>query len=174
MMKLLLFAAIFLQASPQPVSIHIQNPSFEQGTTGWQWSGEPSRPFQPAKETSPTPGFPFPPAPDGSMVAVAGYGATFFQDIAIPARPGGIYTLKFFVANYFYWYPGQYIASVTLDSFYEKPLCSASGHALGDFTEITLLCPVRDQPATNLRISFAGNRWSSMFDNASLTFTERE
>lgn len=172
LLSLLLLASAFLLAqepTPQPIPILVLNPSFEQGTSGWQWSG--SRPFEPAHFASPTPNFPFPPPPDGSTVALAGYGSFFFQDIAIPARPSGIYALKFSVANYFYWYPGQYVASVSLDSFYQKPLCSVSGHALGDFTEITLLCPVRDQVATNLRMQFQANGWSSLFDKVSLEFT---
>lgn len=170
LLSLLLFAFILVQEPVQPITIPVQNPSFEQGTEGWKW-GAGSQVFQPAVASPPSHNIPFPPAPDGSTVALAGYGSIFFQDIALPKQPSGIYTLKFSVANYFYYYPGQYVASVSLDSFYRKPLCSVSGHALGDFTQITLLCPVRDQVATTARMTFAVNGWSEMFDDVSLSFT---
>jgi hypothetical protein len=173
MKRLLFLLAFILQGGGDPIVIPIPNASFEQGTTGWTFDVG-SRIFDPASETSPTPGEPFPPAPDGAIVALVGTNPVVSDPIAIPTRPSGIYTLRFYAANFFYWYPGQYTVSVSLDSFYET-LCTTSGHALGDFAQITLVCPVRDQPATNLRISFTGSVaptfWPTFFDKFSLTFT---
>src|SRR6267142_2343531 len=102
----------------------IQNPSFEQSTPlqpdpcgPWNsgivpnWKVTTSAAgagvgiFQPANPNSCGISLP----PDGVAVAYLAH-AGISQDLG-PALTNGIYTLKFFVANRFYWYPGQYSAS---------------------------------------------------------------
>lgn len=180
MRNLLLFAAIFLQA--QPVSIPIRNPSFEEHLTstsdasdtcgrtyynipGWKFSaGSVTQVSTPKTCDIETP-------PDGSSVAFAGWGSTISQDVGPAIHGDGVYTLKFYVADYFYWYMGTYKAALLLGN---AEFCSTSGYAMGDFTQITLVCPDQRLGAGELKIRFTGtnlNGFPVVFDKVSLEFT---
>lgn len=96
----------------------------------------------------------------------------------------GFYTLKVWVAGYFYWYPGHYLVALLLmQSGQTEELCSTSGWDSGDFTEITLVCPAQRQFG-ELILTFSSNAaqrfengqlvtidYPTFFDNVSLTFT---
>lgn len=170
MKKLFLFAAIFMQAGGQPVSIPIENPSFE-SYAGWK--------FESGGRIE-------------NGVALAGYGSSFSQTLSTTPsalqeyRPGytidGFYVLKFSVANYFPSYPGYYAAKV---SFGTQELCETSGWGTRASTQITLVCPspgylIVDkalpaggpvQGQQNLAISFSAPGWTVLFDNVSMTWT---
>jgi len=192
-----LFSLLF-QGGGQSVVIPIQNPSFEQvsGTLptveqcghwgwdgqgsfripGWTWTttdpGGGTGVFQPA---NPNPcSYELP--PDGSIVAYAG-GGTVSQDVGMP-QPG-VYVLKFFVANRWYSYPGHYTAAVSIGT---NQLCSTSGFGVGDFTEVTLVCPAPGYLTVDHGLGFAPGHliismhsesvgWQLFFDDVSLTFT---
>jgi hypothetical protein len=123
---------VLLQNGGAVVSIPIQNPSFEQGSTGW---------------TFPLGGGVIK-QPDGTSVAYAGSGSRFFQTLnTSPAdiqeyRPGytndGVYRFTFSVANYFPSYPGYFKATV---SFGTQELCEAPGWGTKTFTQVTAICP---------------------------------
>lgn len=184
MKRLFILAAIFLQA--QPVSIPIQNPSFEAPANlpnnnqcgsytltpplGWQFSrtdsGSDSGVVQWTCET----------LPEGRMTAFLNHG-TLSQDLGVPPQ-FGTYAMKFFVANWFYAYPAKYSASLSIGT---NPVCSTSGYALGDFTEVTLVCPVSNYISVYHRLGFSpgnlfvsvsasGPGWPLLFDDISLTF----
>lgn len=177
MKKLFFLAALFLQAGGQPVPIPIQNPSFEQGTTGWHF-GPSSGVIQSG----------------GKLVADAGYGGSFSQVLTTtPAnlqeyKPGyafdGVYVLTFSVANYFPQYPGYYTANV---SYGTQELCEASGWGMAESTQITLICPSPNylvryrqlggvassgppQGQQPLVIKFHVDGWTLLFDKVSLEF----
>lgn len=115
--------------------------------------------------------------PDGKQVLYLA-NATASQDLGIPLKDGGYnYTLRFWVADWFYWYPGKYKASFMTGV---TELCSTDGYAIGDFAEITLTCPVPyyishyngfSFPPGNIVVSFSASGWPVLFDNVSLTFT---
>lgn len=179
-LSLFALAGLLLQGGePAPIVVPIQNPSFEDHLTstsdgfyhcgqiyynipGWHFSaGGTTQISTPKTCDIATP-------PDGSSVAFAGWGTTISQDVG-PALPGdGVYTLKFYVADYFYWYMGTYKASLFLGTY---EICSTSGYAMGDFTQITMICPDQRLGAGRLKIVFAGtDGFPVVFDNVSLTF----
>lgn len=137
-MRKLLFAflmplSLLAQAGGQPIVIPIQNPSFEQGATSWN--------FIPSSGVMQLNGVP---------VAYAGYKGSFWQDLGVsplkiqqrPDKPQGynyegVYTLKFQAANYFPHYPGYYEVKL---SFGTQELCEASRWGMADLTEVTLSC----------------------------------
>jgi|SRR6266850_8248020 len=202
---LLIFALLFaLPVQNDPVIVLVQNPSFEPASTlpgypadscglrgptvqGWNL-GSGSGVFQPANPNSCGIALP----PDGSTVALAGYGSTFSQVLSTTPselqqlRPGyykeGVYTLKFYVANYFPSYPGYYEAKI---SFGTQELCDTSGWGTRTFTQITLVCPGPSylvankslpdggpaQGSSNLAITFSALGWTVLFDDVSLEFT---
>ncbi len=149
--------------------------------TGWQFSSK-TEVFQP---NNPKTCDYIAPPHDGSTVAYAGYGGSFSQDTGVKASSvqagpvDGIYTLKFFVANYFAVYPGYYEADISIGT---QELCSTDGWATQYFTEVTLVCPAPRyivfnnefgfNSSANLVISFsAATGWPLLFDDVSLTFT---
>jgi hypothetical protein len=186
--------AVPAQQTPQPVVVPIENPSFEQFTAplayadpcgleertvadipAWTFtvvpgSGGAGGLLQPNGESLAARPCNIPFAPDGGTVAFA-QNTTISQSVQVPQQPSGLYTLKFFVASYFYWYPGEYTASLSLSTFYESPLCSISGHPVGDFKQIVLTCPVRDKLPGTMTVSLFGKGWPVLFDDVSLTFT---
>jgi len=129
--------------------------------------------------------------PDGSQAAYLGYGMRMVQDLGVQAQ-AGIYTLKFYVANWFLYYPGPYVATIWVGGLdipnngvrYSNQICTTTGFALYEFEPVTLTClmPSFIAPTNNgfgwqnfnngdLVISFDGNGWPVLFDNVSLTFT---
>lgn len=193
--------AVAVKAQGQAINIPIQNPSFEQLTgplatvdpcgleersvaniPGWKFvtvpgSGGAGGLLKPNGEVTPPPsnGCNVPIPPNGQIVAFA-QDTTILQTVRVPEflTGSGVYTLKFFVASYFYWYPGQYTASASLSSFYEQPLCEASAHPIGDFTQVTLICPANHHYAADMTIALHGKGWASLFAGpVSLTFTRQ-
>jgi hypothetical protein len=200
-------AGFVCQGGGQPIDIPIDNSSFEQppsvpldvercGLSGWQgipgWNfGASTGIFQPTI-TANTPANPcyIDLPPDGSTVAFAGYGGTFTIDLGVKPSDiqavsrDGIYTLTFYVGNYFTVYPSSYEAKLSIG---EQELCSTKGWAKWFFTPVTLVCPspgylVYDKvfysgaptpadPNATLVLSFTGFIWKALFDNMSLTFT---
>lgn len=180
-----LFLSLAMQTGGQPVSIPIQNPSFELPTTlpdqnscgqstwrdipGWTFTQSSGGSFGVIAWTCQAP-------PDGKQVASLG-NSSMFQDLKV-APQIGIYVLKFYVANWFYSYIGGYSASITEGT---KTVCATSGWAVGDFTQVTAVCPVSGYIANNDRFwSSPGNLvlhfsnsegWPIIVDNISLTFT---
>lgn len=187
-------ALLIPAADAQSVAIPIQNPSFEQITVPLT-SMSPCGPVERDVDNIPSWKFVVAPgsggaggllqpngadvvdvcnvplAPDGKTIAFA-QNTTISQTVQLPAQPVGVYVLKFWVANYFYWYAGRYTVSLGLTTVSDGPLCSNSGHPVGDFTQMTLTCPVRDYPAATMTVSLSSdNNWPTLFDNVSLTFT---
>lgn len=154
LISLLLSVASFAQSGGQPINIPIQNPDFTQGETGWTFSsGSGVTIF------------------NGIPMAGIGYGSSFSQTIAVPQMPVGVYTLTASTQNFFYWYPGEPIMSISLSGAYESPWCSTSWHPLGDLMQFVLVCPARDMYAQNLTISFYDKGWPAEFTHVSLAFT---
>jgi hypothetical protein len=182
---LILSVTLLPGQAPPPLSIPIQNPSFQQGETGWDF-GSGSR---------------LGTGPDGTTDAVAGFGSMFSQTLTTtPAQvqeytPGyardGVYTLKFSVANYYPTYPGYY--KVEID-FGTQELCESDGWGTRPFTQVTVTCPSPgyiviyqavpgggavqgNQPFV---IHFTENDgsanggWSLFFKDVSMTFTAEE
>jgi len=212
----LLFLLSFSQGGgSQTVTVPVHNPSFEihapftygdqcgvKGgwagvpVSGWQFSNGASA-FQP---TQPNPcGIRAFPLPDGSTVALAGAytgTSTISQDTGVKASDfftmygDGVYTMTFYVANYFNVYPGFYQAKLLIE---EHELCATEGWGTPNWTQITLVCPapsysIVDQwvppdptpePSElnyHLIISFAAvgpHAWPVLFDDISLTFTPK-
>lgn len=173
MKKLILLAAIFLTASPPAVVIPVQNPSFDQGTAGWQFG------------------------PDSGVMqstAYAGNGGAFSQNLGVSPlavqkpSPGwqyvteGVYTLNFSVTNYFPNYPGYYTAEIY---FGTQELCETSGWGALRSNRVTLTCPSSGyiviakslpnggpvQGSSDLVVKFSVKGWIMLFDDVSLTFT---
>lgn len=186
-MRFLFLFALLLTPDAQQVAV--QNQSFEQaaplkpdgcgpwmnGIPGWTSTllvpGGGVGIFQP---TNPNPCEISAP-PDGKTVAYL-FHAAISQDLG-PAQTNGIYVLKFSVANRFYWYSSQYSASLAVGPI---QLCSTSGYAAGDFTEITLTCPTQ-RIYGDLTLTISNNVCSHCYgdfmvlvDNTFLNFTERE
>jgi hypothetical protein len=180
-MKKLLLALLFALPVRAQTSIPIQNPSFEQAPSHWNadscgpwfwqvpdWtitvlkSGFGAGVLRPA---NPNPcGISLP--PDGITAAYLQY-ASISQDLG-PASTDGIYTLKFYVADRYYAYTAHYIASLTVGS---TPLCSTSGYAMGDFEQITLVCPTHGFVG-DLTVTFTSDQeFQLLLDDISLTFT---
>lgn len=129
------------------------------------------------------------PLPDGSMAAFLGYGMRMVQDLHIPAQPG-VYTLTFYVGNWFGPYTGPYAADLWVGGVdipnqgtrFANPICHTSGYALYEFTPITLVCPMPGYIAPNngfnwlnfnngdLLISIDGTGWTVLVDKVSLQF----
>ena len=171
------------QTGVQPIVVPIQNPLFEQGTSGWQ--------FGPSSGVMQSGGMP---------VGYAGYGGSFSQTLGVTPQtiqapsPGwtyateGVYVLKFSVANFYANYPGYYTAEI---DFGTQELCETSGWGTIYFNQVTLTCPGSNyivfakalpeggpvQGSSDLVIHFtvntgAGNGgWPVLFKNVSLTFT---
>lgn len=183
------------QQSLQPVTLPVQNPSFEQFNdtlayadpcgmeernvsriAGWKFvvtpgSGGAGGLIQPNGVNVVDVCGPIPPPPDGQTAAFA-QNTTISQTLQIPAEPVGVYVLKFWVANYFYWYSGNYTVSLILSSVPDGALCSNSGHPVGEWTQMILTCPVRDHYASTMTLSLASNNnWPMLFDDVQLTFT---
>lgn len=122
-----------------------------------------------------------------------GYGSTVSQDLGIsPAsvqalpQPGyytdGVYVLKFSVQNQDGAYPGYYTAGLF---FGTQELCEASGWAMREVQEITVVGPspthiIVDnsepgggpaQGRSNLIVTWSVDVWPIFFRNVSLTFT---
>ena len=199
---LILFSlVVLLRPGGQPIVIPIQNPSFEQLTEpltysdycgleervtakipAWKFavapgSGGAGGLLQPngEKPAIQSNGCNVPLPPDGQTVAFA-QDTTISQIVRVPdlLAGSGIYTLKFYAASYFYWYSGEYTVSLSLSSIdYGHPLCSVSGHPTGDFTQITLVCPINHHYAGDLTIVLYGKGWPVLFDDVSLTFTQQ-
>lgn len=161
----LVLLSAFLQAGGQPVTVPIQNPSFEQialpfystkcglssnQIPGWQVktrSGWSATILQPTGCSIPTP-------PDGFNVVYNGF-STLIQDLGVkasyyqPDAYDGLYVMRLHVGNYLGPYPGYYEAklglgttdSVTHVTTMTAELCSADGWAVAKFTEIPLVCP---------------------------------
>lgn len=177
MRKALFFLASLLQASGQPINIPLQNPSFSDGFSqaatdrcgpeeyrapGWTFTA--SGVLQIANNPC---GIPLPPS--STTVALVGYNGGFSQTVQVPAMPVGFYTLNFYVANYSYWYAGDYTAALSLGSSLR---CSMYNHPIGDFLQMSLICPLRDKPAGPLTISFSGAGLTGLVAGpVSLTFT---
>lgn len=150
----LILSMTFLQAGGNPVNIPIQNPSFTEGTTGWKCTaGSSVIQF------------------NGAPMLDLGYGANCQQTIRVLQMPVGVYTLSFSVENFFYWYPGEYTASISLSGAYESPWCSTSFHPLGDSMQVSVACPVRDMYAQDLTIAIYDKGWQSLATNFALKFT---
>lgn len=175
-----------MQTAPVPVIIPIHNPSFElpmdlpdSNTCGKStWQNIPGWKFtQPFGSTYGVIAWTCEPVPDGKQVGFLAYGASMSQDLGITPQIG-VYTLKFYVANWFYSYIADYTVKITEGS---KQLCATSGVATGDFTEITLVCPVSGYIANNdkawsspgnLILSISNSQyWPLVVDDFSLTFT---
>ena len=180
---IVVLSSLLMQAGGQAVVVPVQNSSFEQGSTAWQF-GPSSGIMQKG----------------GTPVAYAGYGGTFSQDLGISPRtvqkpsPGwpygteGVYVLTFSVANYFPSYPGYYSAEI---DFGTQELCEASGWGTYHFSQVTLTCPCSNyivlakalpgggpvQGSNDLVIHFtvndgsANGGWPVLFEDVSLTFT---
>lgn len=177
---------IALQIASTPTVVPIQNASFEVSTVlpdtstcgkstwqnipGWKFTQPSGSAYGVIAWTCEAP-------PDGKNVAFLAYGASMSQDLGIKPQ-AGIYTLKFWVANWFYSYFAGYTTTITEGT---RAVCSTSGLATGDFTEITLVCPVSGYIANNdkgwsspgnLVLSVSNSQeWPLLVDNFSLTFT---
>jgi len=196
----LLILNLFMQTGGQPPAavpilygITIQNASFEQipsdftlggrqqcgpqgagHVLGWTspafgaiWLSQPANP-NPCGNSVP---------PDGVSAAIIAPGNSVVADAGPPQTVDGVYTLKVSVAAYDYWYGGGYLFSVSIGTL---QLCSTSGVSMGDFTEVTLVCPNQRRYPPNisgdLMISLAGldlgndTHYMSLVDKVSLTF----
>jgi hypothetical protein len=167
-----------------PIVIPIENPSFTEGTTGWQFAGGGG-----VAQVN------------GRLVAYAGYKSSFSQTLAAspskvqqsPILPAGyyvegVYALKFSVANFFPAYPGYFTVEIDYGS---QELGESSGWGTAAFNEVTLVWaspgyiiadkalpdggPV--QGAQNFTLHFtvndgsANGGWTLLFTDISLTFT---
>lgn len=197
---LIISAALFAQSGGQPINVLIQNPSFEAAILpessdqcGLRSSKVPGWVANSAIVVTPTDQSQctYSAPPDGhSLVELrywSGTPASISQDLGsvyslLPHNSSGevigVYTLKFFVANVFYWYDGHYSATLSLAQIPTGPpsitttLCSTSGIAAGDFTEIIMICPSqRAYGELTLTLSSTTPNWGMVDDNVSLTFT---
>lgn len=195
MKKLLttLLFALFTQSGGQPINVPIQNPSFEQAPTRafnqdpcgpWIWeipgwtvakilpTGAGDGILQPTEPSPVNNGNclgGISPAPDGITVAyLSGYSMS--QNLGTAPGNDGVYTFTIYVADRFYWYSAHYSASIQLGT---DTICSISGEARGDFTEVPIVCPVQKNPTLReLTITITGDgQWILLVDNISLTFT---
>jgi hypothetical protein len=199
--SLLTALSLLLQGSCPSNTLSIQNPSFEQvsgsphatscGAEYYPvpgWSGQ----IHALQLSNPNPCYIAVPPPDGQTVGYAGYGGSFsqtlmatpaqFQDFVHGGPAEGVYTLTFWVANYFPHYPGQYDVEV---SFGTQQLCESYGWGTGAFTKVTMICPASQhlvsgnsepgggpaQGSNPFVITFTVNGWILLFDNVSMTFT---
>jgi len=173
------------QATPQPIIMPVQNPSFEEhgistsdgidqcgqhyyNVPGWQFSSGSVLKILP-NVGAPYCGLGVP--PDGSYAAGAGWGSTISQDVGHTLPGDGVYKLTFYVGDYFYWYAGTYKAALLING---SEFCSTSGYAMGDFTEATIVCPSQ-RTSGEIKIVFTGtnlNGFPVLFAGPiSLTFT---
>lgn len=83
--------------------------------------------------------------PDGQNVVFIGNGLSISQDLGVPLQRG-VYTLKFYIANWGYNYPGKVKASISVG---QHELCSTEIWALGAWTQDALVCPVPGYLETN-------------------------
>lgn len=185
MKRLLIFILLITPIAKAQQVVPIQNPSFEAAVTfngtdkcgqgkwgpipNWQATQQPGGSFGVIDWTCVM-------VPDGKAVAFLG-NASMSQDLGVLPQ-AGTYVLKFFVANWYYSYEGDYTVSLTIKG---KPVCTISGYALGDFTEYTLVCTIdghiavdhHNFPAGNLGISVSNSiEWPILLDNFSLLFTQ--
>lgn len=188
--------AILAQAAPQPVTVVIKNPSFEDAiqvqyqkpcgaftyeVPQWTISGTAAA-LVPASPRA----CDFSNPPDGKQFVIIQNGS-ISQDLGdisaiLPhdanGEVNGVYTLHFFVANYFYWYPGKYSVSLSLRGP-DQVLCKTSGWGMGDFQDAALVCPSqRKYGHLILTLSSGsatgepyGNGYENLFDKISLSFT---
>lgn len=197
---MLILPPISISQTPlSPIPIPIVNPSFEaavpfvQDSCGmlsypvpwWTAYPVPGSAGAAADVRTASSGCDFSPPPDGKQM-VELYEAGIYQDVG-DAQTNGVYRLRFFVANYFYWYRGHYSASLSLKQGNAAiTLCSTSGWGTGDFTEVTLICPeqrgtgrlvitlessgaqtfIPDYPGVPTTLNY-----QMLFDNVSLTYT---
>lgn len=174
--------------APQTVSVPIQNASFEEplapgGSPGWVpvpgWNASVLQ-YGGGVHVSPDST-----APDGADVVVILHGQ-ISQDLGIRPKYGqnGTYLLTFYVANWFYPYPGFFSATLSIGSV---PLCSASGLAKGEWQEIPLTCPFSNYISVDRQMPNIGFTpadffvslsnpageygWQVKFDEVSLSFT---
>lgn len=210
LITLLMTSAVILLYAQQtsPIVVPIENPSFEPSyaltppgypsdSCGIRGSSVPGWTFGAGSGIiqlfNPNPcGIPLP--PDGTTVAIAGYGSRFYQTLTVSPlivqKPSpswkyvteGNYTLTISVANYFHSYPGYYTVEVDFGS---QELCEATGWATGNFSQVSVVCPgpgylVIDkalpnggpvQGSQNFVINGYVQGWPVLFDKASLTFT---
>jgi hypothetical protein len=166
-----------------PIVIPIENPSFTEGTKGWQF-GNSSGVAQVG----------------GESFAYAGYGGTFFQELTeSPAKvqqapgqqPGyyveGFYALKFSVKNFFPSYPGKYDVELYYGT---QSLGETYGWGTAAKTEVTVIIPspgymiaakslptgpLQGQKNFSIHITAsdgtANGGWTLLFKDFSLTFT---
>lgn len=176
------------QQTPPSQNVVIQNPSFETplapgGSPGWVpvpgWNAsilQSGGGIQVVADSS---------APDGKNVAVALH-AGISQDLGIRPQYGqnGTYVLTFYVANWFYPYPGQFTATLSIGTV---PLCSISSWAKGEWQEIPLTCPFSNYLSVDRQMQNLGFTpadfflslenpageygWQVKFDEVSLSFT---
>lgn len=175
--SLALILTAFAQVG-QPINVLIKNPSFEQYGSTTQGPCGPQAALVPGWNSSLGTGVFVPDLsiqgcdmsapPDGKAVLLIGPGYSISQDIPAPAsQPRGTYLLTVQVANYAFEYQGEYTVTLAIGSL----ACSASGYAIGQFTQIPVVCSLRDSPPAPLRITLAGEYENLMFDKVSLTFT---
>jgi len=167
LLLLLLAIPTVTQAQSTPVTVNIQNASFEDVSfsppggmeecglanryviPGWTFhhdelgsGGGVLRPASP-----PLPGCWPLTAQDGQNVAFAGGGESFSQDTGVKpselqVHKDGFYKMKFWVANYFGAYPGYFEGKILLvGSTGTQELCSTDGWAMLHWAEVTLTCP---------------------------------
>lgn len=196
---ILSIALSLAQAAAQPITIPIQNPSFESPVSmqyqkdcgaftyetppGWTSSTGTVAVVVPASPRT----CDFSNPPDGKQFALIANGS-LSQDLGdvytiLPhdahGEVNGVYAGHFLVGDYFYWYPGQFSASLTLkcgpaNKFCAqgttKVLCPVAGWGMGDFTDVTFTCPSQRQYG-ELILTLGSTGYQMLFDNVSLTFT---
>lgn len=189
---MLLPIALLAQGGGQPINVPIQNPSFEQPPSRpftqdpcgpWVdqvpgWTATPLQGGTGAGIMQPTEPSPvnngnclggISPAPDGITVAyLSSYSIS--QNLGTAPGNNGIYTFTIYFADRFYWYSAHYSASIQLGT---DTICSISGEARGDFTQVPIVCPVQKNPTPrDLTITITGyGQWIVLVDKVSLTFT---
>lgn len=177
-----------MQAGTQPTVIPIQNPSFETAVTfngsnncgqgewgpipGWTATQQPGGSFGVIDWTCVT-------VPDGKAAAFLAT-ASMSQDLGVLPQ-AGTYSFTFWIANWDNYYEGDYTVSLTIKG---KPVCTASGYALDDFTQYTLICTITGHiaidhnnfPAGNLGITVSNSiAWPILVDNFSpIQFTPQQ
>lgn len=191
--KLLVATALFGQGGGQPINVPIQNPSFEQApikpfnqdacgpwvageVPGWAITSlQPGagagifQPTQPSPVNNPNCLGGISPAPDGITVAYLA-GASISQNLGIAPGNDGVYVYTIFFGDRFYYYSAAYSMSVKLG---DDVICSSSGEARGDFTQVPIVCPVqKNTTPRQLTITVTGNgEFQLLLDKVSLTFT---
>jgi len=142
-------------------AIAIQNPSFENGATGWTgcliWS-------------PPAWGYPASAIPDGKAIGYLN-GGMCTQDLGITASALTTYTLKFYIGHRL---DGWTITTTVKLLAGSTSLCSVSVDSLtitaGTFALETLACPTgATPPSGDLIISISSPSLQANFDNFSLT-----